>query len=127
MKASQVLRWPGLSTSGNGPSPHPHFQVVLRHSDGMCSAMSLAGRASPQEGQRTLRSGHSVAWEEGHDKVESNSIFSPDSCAKRSGKRNFQSILGHGGLHLCFRGRNKNELYLSFVDRVVGRLAEASR
>lgn len=62
MKASQVLRWPGLPTSGNGPSPHPHVQVVLRHSDGKCSAMRLAGRASPQEEQRNSRSGHSVAW-----------------------------------------------------------------
>lgn len=51
MKASQVLRWPGLSTRGNGPSPHPHVHVVLRHSAGVCSAMSLAGRVSPQEGQ----------------------------------------------------------------------------
>lgn len=60
MKASQALRWLGLSTSGSGPSPHPHVQAVLRHSFGTCSPMSLAGRASPQEGQRTSRSGHSI-------------------------------------------------------------------
>lgn len=91
INASQVLRWPGLSTRANGPSPHAHVQVVLRHSEEVCSAMSLAGRMSPQEGQRVSRSTHSVAWVEGHDKLKPHEIVCPDLFARSS--RELQSTL----------------------------------